>query len=79
MDVMTKLRYFLIIQIHDLSTLVIEHCLNMIWRLSKDVDLPELWAYEHFKGQKIENKASKNIVLSSLRPWTKIASWHEQV
>ena len=33
---------FLIIQIHDLRTLEVEHCLNMIWRLSKDLDLPEL-------------------------------------
>ena len=74
-----KIRYFLIIQIHFLRTLEVEHCLNMILRLSKDLGLPELWPYERFKVPKIENEASKNIVLSSLRPWTKIDGQHEQV
>ena len=45
--------------------------LNM--RLAKELDLPEFWPYGHLKGPKIENEASKIIVLSSLRPCTKIA------
>ena len=45
----------------------------MIWRLAKEHDFPEFRPYGHLKGPKIENEVSKNIVLSSLRPWTKIA------
>ena len=37
MDIMMKVQYFLVIQIHDLRTFEVEHCLNMIWRLSKDL------------------------------------------
>ena len=48
------------IQIYDLKTL---EKLNMIWRLAKYVDLPEFWPYGRLKGPKIENEASKNIVL----------------
>ena len=29
----------------------------MIWRLAKDLDLPELWPYGRLKGPKIENEA----------------------
>ena len=65
------------IQINDLRTL--EGWLNMIWRLAKDHDLPEFWPYVRLKGPKIENETSKNIVLSSCRPWTKITGRHEQV
>ena len=53
--------------------------LNMIWRLVKDLDPPEIWSYGHLKDPKIENEASKNIVLSSFCPYTKIAGRHEQV
>ena len=52
--------------------------LIMIWRLVKDLDQPEFWSYGHLKEPKIENKASKNIVLSSFRPWTKIAESYGQ-
>ena len=31
-----------LIMIHDFRTIEAVHCLNMIWRLSKDLDLPEL-------------------------------------
>lgn len=48
------------IQIYDLRTL---ERLNMIWRFAKDIDLPKFWPYGHLKGPKIENEASKNIVL----------------
>ena len=41
-DVMTKVRYFLMVQIHNLRTLEVELSLNMIWSLVKDLDLPEL-------------------------------------
>ena len=40
---------------------------NMIWRLSKDLGLPEIWPYGDLKGPEIENKALKNNILSSLR------------
>ena len=53
--------------------------LNMIWRLVNDLDQPKFWSYGHLKDPKMENEASKNILLSSLRPWTKIARRHEQV
>ena len=66
------------IQINDLRTLDFRG-LNMIWRLAKDHDLPEFWPYGRLKGQKIESETSKNIVLSSFRPWTKITGRHEQV
>ena len=70
MNEMTKVQYFLTIQIHD--------WLNMIWKLAKDLNQPEFWPYGHLKVPKIENEASKNIVLSSFRPWTKIVGRHEQ-
>ena len=37
-DIMTKVRYFFIVQIYDLRTL---ERLNMIWKLALDLDLPE--------------------------------------
>ena len=37
-EVMTKVKYFLMIQIYDFRTL---ERLNMIWRLTKDLELPE--------------------------------------
>ena len=73
---MTKAQYLLTIQINDLRTLEL---LNMIWRLAKDHDLLKLWPYGRLKGPKIENETSKNIVLSSFCPWTKITGRHEQV
>ena len=39
----------------------------------------DLEAYGHLKGPKIENEASKNNVLSSLRPMEKNLRRHEQV
>ena len=50
----------------------------MIWRLAKDLDLPEFWSYGHLKGPKIENEALKNKVLSSLRPMDENPWRHEQ-
>ena len=52
--------------------------LNMIWRLAKDLDLPEFWPYGHLKDPKIENEALKNKVLSSLRPMDENPRRHEQ-
>ena len=51
----------------------------IIWSLAKDHDLPEFWPYGRLKGPKIENETSRNIVLSSFFPWTKITGRHEQV
>ena len=51
----------------------------MIWRLAKDLDLPEFWPYGRLKGRKIENEALKNNVLSSLRPMDENPRRHEQV
>ena len=50
----------------------------MIWRLAKDLDLPEFWPYGRLKGPKIENEARKNNVLSSVRPMDKNPRQHEQ-
>ena len=50
----------------------------MIWRLAKDLDLPEFWPYGHLKGPKIENEALKNNVLSSLHPMDENSRRHEQ-
>ena len=50
----------------------------MIWRLVKDLDLPELWPYGHHKGPKIENEALENNVLSSLCPMHENPRGHEQ-
>ena len=47
----------------------------MIWRLVKDLDPPEFWPYERLKVLKIENEASKNNVLSSLRPMDENPGW----
>ena len=52
--------------------------LNMIWRLAKDLDLPEFWPYGQFKASKIENEALKNNVLSSFRPVDENLRRHEQ-
>ena len=41
-DVMTKVPYFLMVQIYNLKTLEVEHDLDKIWRLAKDLDLPEV-------------------------------------
>ena len=38
-DIMTKVRYFLMVQDDNLRTL---ERLNMIWRFAKDLDLPEI-------------------------------------
>ena len=64
-----KAQYLLTIQINDLQTLK-----GWTWSgdLPKDHDLPKFWPYGRLKGPKIENKTSKNIILSSFRPWTKI-------
>ena len=40
----------------------------MIWRIAKDLDLPEFGPYGHLKGPKIENEVLKHTVLSSLHP-----------
>ena len=45
--------------------------LDMIWRLVTGLYLPDFLPYGRPKGPKIENEASKNIVLSSLRPYMK--------
>ena len=50
-----------------------------IWRLAKDLDLPEFWPYESLKGPKIENEALKNNVLSSLRHMNENPGRHELV
>ena len=60
--------YFLMIQIHDLRTPRGWTWSGGVWRLVKDLDQPEFWSYGHLKDPKIENEASKIIVLSSLRP-----------
>ena len=53
--------------------------LNMIWRLFKDLDLPEFWPYGGLKVPKIKNEALKNNLLSPLRPMDKNPRRHEQV
>ena len=35
--------------------------MNMIWRLVKDLDLPEFWPYGCLKVPKIENEASSTV------------------
>ena len=67
------------VQIYDLRTLEVEHDLELIWRLAKDLYLPECWPYGHLKGPKIENEARKNNVLLSLRPMDENPGRHEQV
>ena len=42
--------------------------LNMIWRLAKDLDLPEIWPYGYLMGLRIKNEAYKTNVFSSLLP-----------
>ena len=51
----------------------------MIWRLTKDLDLPVFWPYGRLKAPRIENEAVKNNVLWSLRPMDKNPRGHEQV
>ena len=67
------------VQIFNLRTLEVEHDLELIWRLAKDLYLPECWPYGHLKGPKIENEAWKNNVLLSLRPMDESLRQHEQV
>ena len=42
-DVMTKVSYLLMVRIYNLRTLEVEHYLELIWRLAKDLELPEFW------------------------------------
>ena len=70
--------------IHDFRTLEAVHCLNMIWRLSKDLDLPELWPYERFKMPKNWKWSIKKyciFVITSMHKnskttWTSILSYY---
>ena len=50
----------------------------MIWRLVKDLDLPEFWPYGGLKVPKVGNEALRNNVLSSLRPMDENPKQHEQ-
>ena len=52
--------------------------MNIIWRLAKDLDLPEFRSYGGLKGPKIENEALRNNVLSSLHPMDENPRRHEQ-
>ena len=51
----------------------------MIWTLAMTMIYPNLDPMGISQAQKKGNETSKNIVLLSFRPWTKITGRHEQV
>ena len=44
----------------------------MVWRLVKDLDLPEFWPYGRLKGLKLKMKHKKITYFRHYIPWTKI-------